>query len=160
MSWTVLELRDMGLVFNSLEEGLDRFLKIVQGHFGDTLTLIRRLGLMLSHPDATNQSLIEIGEQDVEEALDSVLEDFDCAFEALLLLLPDTQTHLLECLVLDPTQKPHSAAYAIKHDLPRGGTIQGALKGLEKKGLIYDSEHHHAIAMPLLAQWIKQKRNT
>ena len=64
------------------------------------------------------------------------------------MLLPANQVHLLECLALDPTEKPQSREYILKHGLSRGGSLQGALTGLQQKGLIYGSEQGYKLALP------------
>jgi hypothetical protein len=48
-------------------------------------------------------------------------------------------------------------AYIQKHGLSRGGSLQGALTGLQHKGLIYDAEHGYRLAMPLLALWLRER---
>jgi hypothetical protein len=73
------------------------------------------------------------------------------------MLLPASQVQLLECLALDPTEKPQSREYIIKHNLARGGSLQGALTGLQQKGLIYGSKQGYRLALPLLALWIRQR---
>ena len=78
--------------------------------------------------------------------------------ETLLLMLPPRQAKLLTCLALDPTDKPHSREYVKKHNLYKGGTMQGALLGLQQKGLIYDVHQSYKVALPLLRLWI-WKRN-
>ena len=73
------------------------------------------------------------------------------------MLLPANQVHLLESLALDPTQKPQSRDYINKHGLSRGGSLQGALTGLQHKGLIYGAEQGYRLALPLFALWIRQR---
>ena len=100
---------------------------------------------------------IEIGRSQVKEAVGGLLDDLSVVFETLLLLLPATQVKLLDCLALYPTDSPHSESYTKEHGLPRGGGIQSALEGLEKKGLIYGADYKYRIALPLLSKWIKQR---
>ncbi|MCP6760303.1 MAG: ATP-binding protein [Fischerella sp. CENA71] len=87
----------------------------------------------------------------------SLVEDLSLTFESLLLLLPPIQARVLESLALDPTDSPHSREYIEKHQLSRGGGLQGALAGLEQKGLVYGSKYGYRIAMPLLAFWLKHR---
>jgi hypothetical protein len=86
-----------------------------------------------------------------------LVEDLAPTFESLILLLPPSQVRVLESLALDPTDSPHSREYIQKHQLSRGGGLQGALASLEQKGLVYGSEHRYQITMPLLAFWLKQR---
>ncbi|MBW4522388.1 MAG: ATP-binding protein [Scytolyngbya sp. HA4215-MV1] len=86
-----------------------------------------------------------------------LVEDLAPTFESLILLLPPSQVRVLESLALDPTDSPHSREYIQKHQLSRGGGLQGALASLEQKGLVYGSEYHYQITMPLLAFWLKQQ---
>jgi hypothetical protein len=60
-------------------------------------------------------------------------------------------------LALDPTNKPQSRDYINKHHLSRGGSLQGAIAGLQHKGLIYGAELNYRIALPLFALWIRQR---
>jgi hypothetical protein len=85
------------------------------------------------------------------------VEDLSLTFESLLLLLPPIQARVLESLALDPTDSPHSRDYIEKHQLSRGGGLQGALAGLEQKGLVYGSKYGYRIAMPLLGFWLKHR---
>jgi len=87
----------------------------------------------------------------------ALVQDMSCTFEALLLLLPPTQARVLESLALDPTDSPQSSAYIKKHQLSRGGGLQGALNSLEQKGLIYGPKFSYRIALPLLNFWLKQR---
>jgi hypothetical protein len=87
----------------------------------------------------------------------SLIEDFSVTFESLILLLPSTQVRLLESLALDPTLRPHSKEYMQKHQLSRGGTVQGALLSLEHKGLIYGADRGYAIALPMLGLWLRYR---
>ncbi len=86
-----------------------------------------------------------------------LVEDLSLTFESLILLLPPSQVRVLESLALDPTDSPHSREYIQKHQLSRGGGLQGALASLEQKGLVYGSEYGYRITMPLLAFWLKYR---
>ena len=98
-----------------------------------------------------------IREEDVQKAIAGLLKDLSMTYESLLMLLPANQVHLLESLAIDPTDKPQSKEYIQKHGLSRGGSLQGALTGLQHKGLIYDAEHGYRLAMPLLALWLRER---
>ncbi|MGK7916517.1 MAG: ATP-binding protein, partial [Prochloraceae cyanobacterium] len=65
--------------------------------------------------------------------------------------------HLLECLAIDPTEKPQSKEYINRHYLSRGGSLQGAIAGLQNKGLIYGADNGYKIALPLFALWLRQR---
>jgi hypothetical protein len=98
-----------------------------------------------------------ITEEDVKKAIKGLLKDLSMTYESLLMLLPANQVHLLESLAIDPTDKPQSKEYIQKHGLSRGGSLQGALTGLQHKGLIYNAENGYRLAMPLLALWLKER---
>ncbi len=148
--WAREMLHTEGLKFDSRSLALQLFLDAVQGHIGDAMTLIRRLKT-LCHPDSL------ITEQEVEQAITGLLQDLSITFESLLMLLPANQVHILECLALDPTVKPQSKEYIQKHGLSRGGSLQGALTGLQHKGLIYGAEQGYSLALPLLALWLRRR---
>ncbi len=148
--WAREMLHTQGLKFDSRSQGLQLFLDAVQGHIGDAIALIRRLQT-LCH----TQGLIT--EQEVVQAITGLLKDLSITFESLLMLLPANQVHILECLSLDPTEKPQSKEYIQKHGLSRGGSLQGALTGLQHKGLIYGAEQGYQPALPLFALWLRQR---
>ncbi len=148
--WAREILHTAGLTFDSRSKALQLFLDAVQGHIGDAMALIRRLQ-SLRHTDGL------ITEQEVQQAIEGQLKDLSIVFESLLMLLPGNQVHLLECLATDPTDKPQSREYIQKHGLSRGGSLQGALTGLQHKGLIYGAEQHYQLALPLLALWLRQR---
>lgn len=87
----------------------------------------------------------------------TLVEDLSVTFESLILLLPPSQVRVLESLALDPTSSPHSREYIQKHQLSRGGGLQGALASLEQKGLVYGSEYGYRITLPLLSFWLTQR---
>nr|WP_210404216.1 hypothetical protein [Chroococcidiopsis sp. TS-821] len=148
--WAREILHTHGLTFDSRSPAIDTFIDAVQGHIGDALTLIRRLVVM--HP---TDKLIR--DEQVHQAIQELLQDLSITFESLLMLLPATQVQLLECLALDPTSKPQSREYIQKHGLSRGGSLQGALIGLQQKGLIYGSEQNYRLALPFFALWLRQR---
>ncbi|NEU73925.1 ATP-binding protein [Hassallia byssoidea VB512170] len=148
--WTREILQTQELTFDFRSKALQLFINAVQGHIGDAMALIRRLEI-LRCPDGI------ITEQEVEQAISGLLKDLSITFESLLMLLPANQVHLLECLAIDPTDKPQRREYIQKHGLSRGGSLQGALTGLQHKGLIYDAEHGYKLALPLLALWLRQR---
>ncbi len=149
-AWVRELLRASGQTLDPLEPVMELFLSAVQGHFGDALALTRRLQLL-------RQTDGVIRKQQVQQAIQSLLEDLSSVFESLLLLLPGSQVQLLECLALDPTDKPQSREYIHKHCLSRGGSLQGALAGLQQKGLLYGPEQGYRLALPLLSLWIRQR---
>ncbi|MBF2066143.1 MAG: ATP-binding protein [Calothrix sp. C42_A2020_038] len=148
--WAREILHTQGLTFDSRSKALQLFLDAVQGHIGDAMVLIRRLGTV-RRPDGL------VTEKAVEEAIEGLLKDMSITFESLLMLLPPNQVHLLEALACDPTEKPQSREYIQKHGLSRGGSLQGALVGLQHKGLIYGAEQGYKLALPLLALWLRQR---
>ncbi|PAX60776.1 ATP-binding protein [Brunnivagina elsteri] len=148
--WARGILHTQGLTFDPRSKALQLFLDAVQGHIGDAMALIRRLQGIHRPNDL-------ITEQAVQEAIDGLLKDLSMTFESLLMLLPPNQVHLLESLACDPTEKPQSREYIQKHVLSRGGSLQGALIGLQHKGLIYSAEQRYQLALPLLALWLRQR---
>jgi hypothetical protein len=148
--WTREILQTQGLTFDFRSKALQLFLNAVQGHIGDGMALIRRLQILRCSDGM-------IAEEDVEQAISGLLKDLSITFESLLMLLPANQVHLLESLAIDPTDKPQRREYIQKHGLSRGGSLQGALIGLQQKGLIYDAEHGYKLALPLLALWLRQR---
>ncbi|HEY9802974.1 MAG TPA: ATP-binding protein [Leptolyngbyaceae cyanobacterium] len=148
--WAREILHTAQLTFDSRSKALQLFSDAVQGHIGDAMALIRRLKTSCN-PDSL------ITEADVQQAIEGLLKDLSMTYESLLMLLPANQVHLLECLALDPTEKPQSRDYIQKHGLSRGGSLQGALTGLHHKGLIYGAEEGYKLAMPLLALWLRQR---
>jgi len=50
-----------------------------------------------------------------------------------------------------------SREYTQKHQLSKGGSLQGALDSLEQKGLVYGAKYGYRIALPTLQFWLKQR---
>ncbi|HLP87459.1 MAG TPA: ATP-binding protein [Nostocaceae cyanobacterium] len=148
--WAREILHREGLTFDYRSQALQLFLDAVQGHIGDGMAIIRRLSLCKCSDNL-------ITEEDIQKAIEGLLEDLSITYESLLMLLPANQVHLLECLALDPTDKPQGKEYIHKHGLSRGGSLQGALTGLQHKGLIYSAEQGYRLAMPLLALWLRER---
>ncbi|WP_016949350.1 ATP-binding protein [Anabaena sp. PCC 7108] len=148
--WAREILHTEKLKFDPHSQALQIFLDAVQGNIGDAMALIRRLSTL-----EYVQGLIT--EQQVQQVVEGMLKDLSMTYESLLMLLPASQIHLLECLAVDPTDKPQSKEYIQKHGLSRGGSLQGALTGLQNKGLIYNAEQGYRLALPLLALWLKQR---
>ncbi len=152
--WATEAMAAKGLQFEP--ESQELFLKYVQGHFGDTIALARRIwqservNEALSHP-------VMIQPHQVHRSALALVEDLSVTFESLILLLPHSQVRVLESLALDPTDSPHAREYIQKHHLSRGGGLQGALASLEQKGLVYGAEHSYRIALPLLGFWLKYR---
>ena len=144
-------LIDKALYKNNLklsENALEKVLNSVQGHIGSAETLVKRLKL-ICQPGTT------IDEHQIQDALNSILNDLSTVLESLLTMLPASQLQLIECLAIEPTPKPHSKEYRDKYGLARGGTLQGAVKGLQQKGLIYSAEENFQLTLPFFATWIK-----
>lgn len=149
-AWVHEVLHQEGLMFDARSQALKIFLNAVQGHIGDATALVRRLCCLR----VENQL---ISEKEIEQSIQELLSDLSTIFESVLILLPANQAHLLECLALDPTEKPQSGNYIKKHYLARGGSLQGAIAGLQHKGLIYGAELGYKIALPLFALWLRQR---
>jgi hypothetical protein len=149
-AWATEVLHAEGLTFDPRSQALELFVNAVQGHLGDASALVRRLKSV-----RVSDGLIRDGH--VQQAIQELLADLSMVFESLLMLLPANQAHLLESLALDPTDKPQSRDYIHKHYLSRGGSLQGAIAGLQHKGLIYGSEQGYRLALPLFALWLCQR---
>jgi hypothetical protein len=147
-------------------DALDLFLDSVQGHIGDASALARRIwvesratgelevwsgSLRLAAP----WPVIELDQ--VHRSTQGLIEDLSTTFESLLLLLPPIQARVIESLAIDPTERPHAREYLQKHQLSKGGGLQGALASLCQKGLIYGSREKYQIALPLFRLWLKQR---
>ncbi|PSN18319.1 hypothetical protein C7271_13125 [filamentous cyanobacterium CCP5] len=154
--WIISSMATAGLKFDPESGSLELFLSCVQGHLRDAITLARRIWLDYQaigpqHPDG-----LVLAHQVYGSTL-SLVQDMSVTFEALLLLLPPTQARVLESLAVDPTDSPQASAYIKKHQLSRGGGLQGALNGLEQKGLIHGPQSGYRIALPLFNFWLKQR---
>ncbi len=146
-------LTTMGMVELNLDQaGIQLFLDTVQGHFGDAIALAKRIWL-----EYRNGVSSSVRSHQVYRSSVSLMEDLSVTFESLILLLPNSQVRVLESLALDPTDRPHAKEYLLKHQLSRGGTLQGALLGLENKGLIYGADQGYRIALPMLGLWLKHR---
>jgi len=127
---------------------------MVQGHVGDATTLARHIWI---EQRAANAGDSVIQAHHVQRSIVGLVTDLAITFEALLLLLPPSQVRGLESLALDPSDSPKSRNYIKKHQLSRGGGLQGSLNSLEQKGLIYGPQLGHRIALPLFEFWLKQR---
>lgn len=181
--WIISALAAEGLHFEPEGQALELFLASVQGHVGDAIALARRIWLdycafeafssstdhdspeaatirhnrFQSEYHAQSQPLNAhlVHPHHVYRSTLALVEDLSLTFESLILLLPPSQVRVLESLALDPTDSPHSREYIQKHQLSRGGGLQGALASLEQKGLVYGPDYSYRITMPLLAFWLK-----
>lgn len=153
--WVISTMATAGLKFDPESQALELFLSYVQGHMKDAITLAQRLWLNSNAFASFQPELIQAHQ--VHSAILALAQDMTVTFEALLLLLPPTQARVLESLALDPTDSPQSNAYIKKHQLSRGGGLQGALTSLEQKGLIYGPQSGYRMALPLLGFWLRQR---
>lgn len=153
--WLISTLATAGLEFDPDSQALELFLSYVQGHVKDALTLTQRLWLSCCAIPPDPPGLIQAHQ--VHSAMLALVQDMAVTFEALLLLLPPIQARVLESLALDPTDSPQAKAYIKKHQLSRGGGLQGALTSLEDKGLIYGPQFGYRVALPLLGFWLRQR---
>lgn len=161
-AWVVEAMAAVHLKFEV--DALELFLNYAQGHVGDAVALARRIwtdSLSFHQQEEAGlssylpQNLIQL--HHVHRSMLRLVEDLSLTFESLLLLLPPIQARVLESLAIDPTDSPHSRSYLQKHQFSRGGSFQGALTGLEQKGLIYGPKAGYRVAMPLLAFWLKHR---
>jgi hypothetical protein len=153
--WMMGRMAVAGLKFDPDSQALDLFLDYVQGHMKDAMTLAQRI--WLDHRAIAPPQADLIQAHQVHGSMLSLIQDMGVTFEALLLLLPTSQARVLESLAIDPTDRPQAHAYIKKHQLSRGGGLQGALTSLEQKGLIYGAQFGYRIALPLLGFWLKQR---
>jgi hypothetical protein len=149
-TWILEVMASQGLQFEADSQALELFLNYIQGHLGEAVSLAHRIWL-----DSRTTGLIQADH--VHRNALALVEDLSLTFESMLLLLPPIQARVLECLALDPTDSPHARDYIQKHQLSRGGGLQGALSGLEQKGLIYGPKYGYCVSMPLLAFWLKHR---
>jgi hypothetical protein len=165
-NWLIPTLATEGLQFEADQSALNLFLSYVQGHLRDAIALARRIWLdrhaglglkKISGSAADMESGLLIQSHHVHRSTLALVEDLSPTFESLILLLPPSQVRVLESLALDPTDKPHARDYIRKHQLSRGGGLQGALISLEQKGLVYGAKYGYRIVMPFLAFWLKQR---
>ncbi|HTL89760.1 MAG TPA: ATP-binding protein, partial [Leptolyngbya sp.] len=157
-TWIAQAMMTEGLEFEP--ESIALFLDYVQGHFGDAITLARRIWLEYGkreQPHSDSQPMTIVAPHHVERSAIALIEDLSVTFESLILLLPNSQVRVLESLALDPTDSPHAREYIQKHNLSRGGGLQGALASLEQKGLVYGAELGYRTALPLLGAWMKYR---
>ena len=171
--WLVECMAHQGLQFEAESQALNLLLDYVQGNLGDAIALARRIWLdhyaseaMQGCPNRplapAKQPLPEndlslIQAHHVHRSALSLIEDLALTFESLILLLPPSQVRVLESLALDPTDSPHAREYIQRHQLSRGGGLQGALASLQQKGLVYGPENGYRITMPMLALWLKHR---
>jgi hypothetical protein len=166
--WAISVMASQGLKFGA--DALALFLSYVQGHMGDASTLVQRIWVdcqaaayrqmqqvQPAEPSSLSsiRSVIELDR--VHRSTQTLIDDLSTTFESLLLLLPPIQARVLESLAIDPTDSPHAREYVQKHQLSKGGGLQGALASLEQKGLIYGPKEGYAIALPLFRLWLKNR---
>jgi hypothetical protein len=169
-NWAMSVMAVQGLKFET--DALMLFLDYVQGHIGDASSLAQRIWvdyrafaygqwepLKGQDPEPLAiKSVRQVIELDqVHRSTQTLIDDLSTTFESLLLLLPSIQARVLESLAIDPTDSPHAREYVQKHQLSKGGGLQGALASLEQKGLIYGPKEGYAIAFPLFRLWLKNR---
>ncbi|MFM7885787.1 MAG: ATP-binding protein, partial [Pseudanabaena sp.] len=133
--WLEPTMQAKGLKFDPCTTSLQLFTEYIQGNLSDAIALTRRIWLEYltqTVSPATTNFLIQPCH--VHQNMLVLIEDLAPTFESLIMLLPPTQVRVLESLAIDPTVSPHSREYIQKHQLSRGGSLQGALDSLEQKG--------------------------
>jgi hypothetical protein len=157
-TWIEAAMATEGFKFEP--DALTLFLDYVQGHLADAIALSRRVWIeylaVEPPPEQFSQPFL-IQPHHVHRSLLALVEDLSSTFESLFLILPPIQARVLESLALDPTDSPQAREYIQKHQLSRGGGLQGALAGLEQKGLIYGAKYGYKLALPLFAFWLKHR---
>jgi hypothetical protein len=150
----ILQAKD--LQFDPDTTALSLFTEYIQGNISDAIALIGRIWLnYLIEKEVGSVFLIQ--PYYVHHNMLALIEDLSPTFESLIMLLPPTQVRVLESLAIDPTVSPHSREYIQKHQLSKGGSLQGALDSLEQKGLVYGAKYGYRIALPTLQFWLKQR---
>jgi hypothetical protein len=152
--WLEPTMQEKGLRFDSQTTALQLFTEYIQGNLSDAIALIRRIWLDYL-TQASSQAEFLIQPHHVHQNMLALIEDLAPTFESLIMLLPPTQVRVLESLAIDPTVSPHSREYIQKHQLSKGGSLQGALDSLEQKGLVYGAKYGYRIALPTLQFWLK-----
>ncbi|MGF1603685.1 MAG: ATP-binding protein [Thermosynechococcaceae cyanobacterium] len=153
--WLVAEMAAFGLKLDLETHAADLFLSYVQGHLGDAIALAKRVCLEYNATHSSTPGLLQ--GHHIHRSMVALITDISVTFESLLLLLPPSQIRVLESLALDPTDSPHARNYIQKHQLSRGGSLQGALNSLQQKGLIYGPQYSYRVALPFLDFWLKQR---
>ncbi|MEI6430318.1 MAG: ATP-binding protein [Pseudanabaena sp. ELA607] len=158
--WVEQTLAQVNLVLTP--EALTIFLQYIQGNVSDGITLMRRIWLQQQATcqpiDPTKGKIYQtIHVAQVHNSMSALLEDLSPTFESLVMLLPPSQVRVLESLAIDPTISPHSREYIQKHQLSKGGSLQGALESLEQKGLVYGAQYGYRIALPMLCFWLRHR---
>jgi hypothetical protein len=164
--WAIDVMAAQGLKFEP--DALGLFLDYVQGHIGDASALARRI--WIEHRAVENLGMLQAPQglgvypprqgielDQVHRSTHALIDDLSTTFESLLLLLPPIQARVLESLAIDPTDSPHAREYLQKHQLSKGGGLQGALASLEHKGLLYGPKEKYAITLPLFRLWLKHR---
>jgi hypothetical protein len=161
--WLLSLLKSHNIDFkdDSKNDPIESFLRIVDGSFYDSLSLIRRLNVLYLPKNDDSKSVV-IDKDKIDNACVEIIKDLSIYFENLLLSLPATQAQLLCSLALEPTDKPHQSKYTTKYGLTSGGSIQSAISSLNRKGLIHKPEHtsdfKYRVSLPLLSIWIRKQR--
>jgi hypothetical protein len=158
--WVEQTLAQVNLMLTP--EALGIFLQYIQGNVSDGITLMRRIWLHYQATCAVVDPLSPrmhqiITATAVHTSMLALLEDLSPTFESLVMLLPPSQVRVLESLAIDPTISPHSREYIQKHQLSKGGSLQGALESLEQKGLVYGAQYGYRIALPMLCFWLRNR---
>jgi hypothetical protein len=146
-----------GLRFDAPTMALKLFTEYIQGNLSDAIALMRRIWLDYLIYKHQEECEFIIQAQHVHQSMLALIEDLAPTFESLIMLLPPTQVRVLESLAIDPTVSPHSREYIQKHQLSKGGSLQGALDSLEQKGLVYGAKYGYRIALPTLQFWLTQR---
>jgi hypothetical protein len=154
--WLEPTMQEKALKFDPQTTALSLFTEYIQGNMSDAIALIRRIWFD-SLTDRNPPSEFLIQPHHVHQNMLVLIEDLAPTFESLIMLLPPTQVRVLESLAIDPTVSPHSREYIQKHQLSKGGSLQGALDSLEQKGLVYSAKYGYRIALPTLQFWLKQR---
>ncbi len=154
--WLEPTMQEKNLKFDPQTTALPLFTEYMQGNMSDAIALTRRIWLD-SLTQINSQSEFLIQPHHVHQNMLVLIEDLAPTFESLIMLLPPTQVRVLESLAIDPTVSPHSREYIQKHQLSKGGSLQGALDSLEQKGLVYSAKYGYRIALPTLQFWLKQR---
>jgi hypothetical protein len=135
---------------DGFEDWFGRFYEAVGGHTGSTLELMQRLRLKCQKSGIITAA-------DVEEAIREYKQAISPIAEMYMHALSPNQIQLVEALAKEKTVSPHSEEYRLKHNLPKGGSLQSALRALTDKGCIQNVDGIFQLSIPIFAEWIRKR---
>ncbi len=128
------------------------FHQLYQQFEGHTWYIQCILNRLHEHYDTVNDA------RQVTECIDMVLQEQTATYQTLLSLLPDKQLQLVKAIaaegkVKSPTQGNFIAQYRLK----AASSVNGALKSLVSKEIIYPASDGYMVYDRFLAMWLRQE---